>query len=188
MTRVLSLSCANCSAPLEVSEGVSQLTCAFCGTPQLVERGGGAVSLRRVEATLEAVQRSADRTAAELAIPRLLRERQELQQKRAVALAAEQERHVRARSRRSGRAWIAFFATLLLGGLVQRSLAEVPVFSDLFSIAWMLLLIGAPWFVWRTTEMPRGGTPKDVAEFDAKLMRVEQHIAANRSLLDRLPN
>lgn len=47
---------------------------SYCGTEQIVERSGGIVWLRKVETAIQAVQRSSDRTAAELALARLDRE------------------------------------------------------------------------------------------------------------------
>lgn len=97
---ILSLSCANCSAPLEIDGDTERFTCAYCGSAQILERKGGTVSLKKVESAINAVQRGTDRTAAELAIPRLTRERDEVLQERAAALKAHAESLARARSGR----------------------------------------------------------------------------------------
>jgi hypothetical protein len=188
MVKIFSLSCSNCSAPLEVSEDVEKLTCGYCGSAQILERSGGAISLKKVETAIHAVQRGTDRTAAELAIPRLLREQSDLREKRADAITAQTERYASARSGRSKLTFIVFVVVLVLGGVVKSALVAYPTASNIFSVALLAMVVGIPWFVWRTIKMPSLDTSAQVAEYDAMLMRVDQHIVANRKILDQLPH
>ena len=64
----IALACTNCGAPLEIGSDVERFACAFCGTPQRVERKGGTVALRKLEGAIGAVQRGTDKTAAELSV------------------------------------------------------------------------------------------------------------------------
>ncbi|WP_077003205.1 hypothetical protein [Variovorax sp. KK3] len=70
----MALRCAGCGANLEVDSDVDSLTCGYCKTPQEVVRRGGAIALKKVGDAIARVQRGTDKTAAELAIPRLERE------------------------------------------------------------------------------------------------------------------
>ncbi|MTW10574.1 hypothetical protein GM658_08145 [Pseudoduganella eburnea] len=69
--KILSLKCVNCGAGLEVKPDICDFSCGYCGVQQHVERGGGIVSLRRVEEALDDVKLGTNRTASELAIARL---------------------------------------------------------------------------------------------------------------------
>ena len=68
--KVIALKCANCGAKLEVDDDMSRFACAYCGVEQYVERRGGTVSLRLVDA-IQKVQAGTDKIAAELALRRL---------------------------------------------------------------------------------------------------------------------
>lgn len=46
---VVSLSCRQCNAPLQINEDMEQLACGHCGAHLKVERGGGTISLQMVE-------------------------------------------------------------------------------------------------------------------------------------------
>ena len=104
---LLKLGCANCGAPLEIKADIDSLACGYCGTSQRVERSGGAVSLRKVEAAINAVQRGTDRTAAELALPRLKAELQEIESQAHSAIAAAEAKLASARSGRRKLTWLA---------------------------------------------------------------------------------
>jgi ethanolamine utilization microcompartment shell protein EutS len=70
----MALRCAGCGTNLEVEPDVDHLTCGYCCTQQEVIRRGGVVRLQKLEHAIALVQRGTDKTAAELAIPRLERE------------------------------------------------------------------------------------------------------------------
>jgi hypothetical protein len=61
---------------------MTQFACGYCGSNQVVERSGGTVSLKPVVEAVARVQIGTDKTAAELAIPRLQQELSRLQSRR----------------------------------------------------------------------------------------------------------
>ena len=69
--RTVKLACISCGASLEIANDVEQIACAHCGTPQRLERSGGAIFLKGITDTLSQVKQGTDKTAAELAIVRL---------------------------------------------------------------------------------------------------------------------
>ena len=81
-TRVTALRCSGCGASLQIGFEIEHFTCAHCGTPQVVERSGGIVHLRKVAESIVQVQRGTDKTAAELALKRLPGEIKELEERR----------------------------------------------------------------------------------------------------------
>lgn len=78
MSGAVSLACPSCGARLQITEDVERFACLHCGNEQLVRRSGGIVSLAPVVEGLTKVQRGTDKTAAELAIPRLRAQLEEI--------------------------------------------------------------------------------------------------------------
>jgi hypothetical protein len=72
------MKCVDCSAPLQIKPDVKEFVCAYCGTAQIVDRSGGTVTLNLVAESLEKVQKSTDKTASELALVRLKKEKRGL--------------------------------------------------------------------------------------------------------------
>lgn len=68
---IISLKCVQCGAGLEVKPEIDDFACGYCGVQQHVERGGGVVSLRRMEETLDDVKLGTNRAASEFALRRL---------------------------------------------------------------------------------------------------------------------
>ena len=67
----VTLNCANCGARLDVYDDMERFACGYCGTEILVQRRGGAVTLKAVTEAIKKVQVGTDKTAAELATVRL---------------------------------------------------------------------------------------------------------------------
>jgi len=67
----ITLSCPNCGGTLEIYDDIDRFACSFCGSETLIQRRGGTVALKKVETAIRRVQVGTDRTAAELAMPRL---------------------------------------------------------------------------------------------------------------------
>ncbi len=72
----ITLNCPNCGGRLEIYDEIDRFACSFCGSEMLVQRRGGTVALKRVETAIRKVQVGTDKTAAELAMPRLRAELQ----------------------------------------------------------------------------------------------------------------
>jgi DNA-directed RNA polymerase subunit RPC12/RpoP len=80
--RAIPLKCVNCGAKLEITPDMDRFACGYCGTEQLVERKGGTIALKGVEEAISRVQVGTDKTAAELALPRLEKELEEVTKQR----------------------------------------------------------------------------------------------------------
>jgi ribosomal protein S27AE len=89
MADFLTLSCPSCGAPLQVTDDIDRFACAHCGAEHVVKRGGGIVSLAPVVSVLRDVRAGVDRTASELALPRLTAEIAELEQHKKPIRAGE---------------------------------------------------------------------------------------------------
>ena len=74
MSDFMSLSCKSCGAKLDITEDIDRFACSYCGTEQIVKRSGGLVALQVEAEDITRIRGGIDRTAAELAIPRLKQE------------------------------------------------------------------------------------------------------------------
>lgn len=80
MPDFVTLSCPSCGGKLEITSDIDRFACAHCGSEHIVKRGGGLISLSPVVEEIRSVRVGVDRTASELAIPRLTKEIRELEQ------------------------------------------------------------------------------------------------------------
>jgi ribosomal protein S27AE len=71
--KLVNLKCPNCGGVLEISPDMESFACGYCGSEQIVERRGGTIGLRLVNAVAR-IQIGTDKTAAELALVRLDKE------------------------------------------------------------------------------------------------------------------
>jgi DNA-directed RNA polymerase subunit RPC12/RpoP len=185
---VLKLACVNCGAPLEIGPDLDSFACGYCGSRQQVERKGGTVALRKVENAINAVQRGTDRTAAELAMPRLRAELAERQAARGSALTLAQARTDSARRGRRMLTLITFVVMLFLGsallGAVGPTSASV---SAILRVCWAVAVLGVPAFVYRKIKLPPDTAASIAARFDDEIRKITLHLDANRAILDRLP-
>lgn len=183
---LLELSCVNCSAPLQIGADMERFACSYCGTSQIVQRSGGVVVLRKVEAAIHAVQRGTDRTAAELAIPRLTKELAEMQAARANGVLEAKQKMESARKGRRGLTTITFVTLFVLGvwGLSSLPPSINENVQRVISWVFLLLLAVVPALVFKTVKMPKDATRDVLAHHDALIAKVEAKIAANRAILD----
>lgn len=72
---------------LQIKPEMDVFACAYCGTNMRVAREGGAVMLKALVRSVASVRQGVDRTAAELAIPRLRREIREAEKSRDARVA-----------------------------------------------------------------------------------------------------
>jgi predicted RNA-binding Zn-ribbon protein involved in translation (DUF1610 family) len=182
--RLLKLSCASCLAPLEIGEDLERFTCSYCGAAQIIERSGGAIATRKIETVLQAVQRGTDRTAAELAMPRLTRELAEAQSARADILATARKSGDRAMRARRKAALITFCVVLFLGPLAAGMAGSMGGF---FSLIWSVAIIAVPIWVYKNFQLPADKGLDATAAIDARISHLEEHLRVNRSILNTLP-
>ena len=88
MIETIELSCRSCGGTLDIHADDDVLACGHCGSQMIVQRRGGSVSLRGVEAAIGRVQAATDKTAAELAIGRHKEKLAGWEAERAALLAA----------------------------------------------------------------------------------------------------
>lgn len=183
--RLLKLSCASCLAPLEIGEDLERFTCSYCGAAQIIERSGGALATRKIETVLQAVQRGTDRTAAELAIPRLTRELAEAQSARADILATARKSGDRAMRARRKAALITFCVMFFLGPLAMAGMGVAM--GTFLALIWSVAIIAVPIWVYNNFQLPAEKVLDATAAIDARISRLEEHLRVNRSILDTLP-
>lgn len=136
----MALRCAGCGANLEIDFEVESLTCGYCRTPQEVVRRGGIVALKKLSDAISRVQRGTDRTAAELAIPRLEREILQVESLRTQKLATPIQVPLRKRLANAviataAASGVAFFAMLFM---VSNGATE----GFFLKLAWGVWLLG----------------------------------------------
>lgn len=184
---LLQLSCANCLAPLEIGQDLERFTCSYCGTAQIVERSGGAIATRKIETALKAVQRGTDRTAAELAIPRLTRELAEAQSTRADILAAARKTGESAKRARFKAALITFCVIFFLGPVAAASVGGSSGLGMLLTRVWPVAFLAGPIWVYNNYQLPADKVREATAAINARIAHLEEHLRVNRSILDTLP-
>jgi hypothetical protein len=190
--RALALRCAGCGANLEVEPDVDHLTCGYCRTPQEVVRRGGAVCLQKLEDAIALVQRGTDKTAAELAIPRLERELLEVDADRKRQIATQ----IRVPDRtKLANAVIAMMIVSAVGFFSMIALMNKDVTSGfLIHFAWVVWLAGlvgsaGGWVFLRV--LRRGDRGKAKAQRDAEIneaaaseiRRIREALASARAVV-----
>lgn len=78
MADFVTLTCPSCGGKLEITKDIDRFACAHCGNEQIVKRSGGIVALQPVVAELRDLKGGIDRTGSELAITRIQKEFDEL--------------------------------------------------------------------------------------------------------------
>lgn len=186
---MLKLGCVNCGAPLEIGSDMDVFACGYCGTQQQVQRKGGTVALKRVEAAIQAVQRGTDRTAAELAMPRLAREMTQLQEQRAAAIAQAKDHFEGALRGRRMLTIITFVVVFFALPAFVGSGAAGPggIWGIPLTLGWLVACVMVPRYVYKKVKLPPDATATVAADFDQRIANVQAHIDANRRILDRLP-
>jgi hypothetical protein len=184
----MKLQCAGCGAPLDITPDLDTFACSFCGTAQRVERKGGIVALKRVEAAIHAVQRGTDRTAAELALVRLTKEIAEAEEKRAQAIAICCQKIAIAKRSRLLATIGSFFITLIGMGILSGLVADKSrALSGLFAILTLIVPFIAPVFVFRKCNVPHGELKRITDLWDEHVGKLKAQLAANRAVLDAVP-
>ena len=174
------LGCVSCGAPLEIGPELETFACGYCGSQQRVERKGGTVILSKIESMLKSVQRSSDRTAAELALPRLAKELSALESDLQLALASAAKRQMSASSIPLKRAALGFLAALLSGPIFWLLGGESSIAKTVLTLLWIASIFVVPRFLYRRkVELPPDELPAIQAHFDLKIRAIKHQINAN---------
>lgn len=161
--------CSGCGATLDIKPDMEVFACAYCGMNQRVERGGGTITLTAIDKKIDFIHRGVDRTAAELALPRLEREIQQVEVDRQSRLQAAQKDPANA----NGWAVAMFFVFLALTFFVWWKA----------SVGWAVI----PFFLCMAAggSLHRPEAAKRINEdCDKRAQRLRDQLAANRRLLD----
>ncbi len=75
---LVSMTCRQCGGKLMVSSDADQIICQHCGTEYLVSFNDGAVSVKLLSEGIKKIRASTDKTASELALDRLRKEKKNL--------------------------------------------------------------------------------------------------------------
>ncbi|QIL81600.1 hypothetical protein G7047_18035 [Diaphorobacter sp. HDW4A] len=140
-----------------------------------------------MEDAIRAVQRGTDRTAAELAVPRLGKELDQLSSLRHQSLAAEKAKMQSARSGRRSLTLLTFVVVFFGGLMLIGFTSEHSKLLGVFSIVWCIAIFAIPTFVFKTIKLPKDNSRKIASDIDARAAKVEEHLRANRKILDELP-
>ena len=79
MADFITLTCPSCGSKLKITEEIERFACISCGNEHIVKRGEGAISIQPVVEGIAKVQVGVDKTASELAITRLNKEINQLE-------------------------------------------------------------------------------------------------------------
>lgn len=75
----ITLACPSCGGTLAITSDVDRFECGHCGNQHLVKRDGDVLTIAPLVKEVQSVRAGVDKTAAELAIPRIRTEIKELQ-------------------------------------------------------------------------------------------------------------
>lgn len=183
---MLKLSCVNCGAPLEIGADLATFACGYCGTQQQVERKGGIVALRRVEAAIQQVQRGTDRTAAELALARLAKEIAEAEAGRNAAVQLAWKNDGNARRDRIIVSLLVAVVSLSVFLILAKPLLNMEGTWHGLGIfmAFLASFIATAW-VFRRIRIPEEPVRRITDHWDPIINGLKSQVAANRAVLDK---
>lgn len=181
-----SLTCPNCTAPLELLGEAKNLKCGYCGSPQVLERSGEAEPVDEIDATHEAIRRDSARRSAEIEIDLLMGERDEVLEKKKEAIAAHAEKLASGRTGRRNAALTALVVMFFIGGAMAQATEGHPTMSTLLSFVWLVALVGVPIYVYRKTKVPDTGASEDIQWCDRKLAHIDRRLTEYRAMADKL--
>lgn len=152
-------------------------------TPAACRRSGGVASTRKLEVAIIAVQRGTDRTAAELAMPRLARELEGVRKRRAQVIQQLESRLGKSKTDRRTIAIIAVVCVAILWAIFL---------GPTLDTAWQILcffgvVIGTLVLVYKKYRLPQFDLAQETKTLDEQIDRIEAHIQANRRILETLP-
>lgn len=77
---LISMTCRSCGGKLKITKDTDQFICQHCGTEYLVSFTEGAISIKLLSEGIQKIQASTDKTASELALTRIKKEKEEIYQ------------------------------------------------------------------------------------------------------------
>jgi flagellin-specific chaperone FliS len=75
---IIGMTCRQCGGSLKISKDADQIICQHCGTEYLISFNEGAISVKLLSEGLKKIQVSTDKTASELALVRIKKEKEQV--------------------------------------------------------------------------------------------------------------
>lgn len=160
----VNLNCTNCGAKLDVYGDMERFACGYCGTQMVVQRRGGTVALKALAEAIQKVQIGTDRTAAELALVRLEKEREELKAQMDTRLSVSDK------STGCGAVLLLVAAVYFIG-----QVSENPTFGVVGIVAVIAIVVA--FFV-------KSPMNKDLDPVRGRLKKIDLEIDRNRKILE----
>lgn len=114
---LITLTCPTCGAKLKLGADTNLVYCTSCGNEHLVQRGDGSIYLAPMAANVAQIRTGVDKTAAELAVVRLTKELQELDQQLDAATKKDYSYLVGIKSADGGIGMFALLVLIVIVGL-----------------------------------------------------------------------
>ena len=168
------LECTGCGASLDITPNLEVFSCGYCGARQMVRRSGGSVSLKPLEEAISRVQRGTDRTASELAVPRLKEEMVALDNERKNMIAALKI------SPGTNDGCLAAFATVFVSILVSAVIWTEGHFVVGFFCGSLVLAIG----VVSSLKLNQAWIDRANSQLEEKMLPIEQEMTPRRAALE----
>lgn len=75
---LISMTCRTCGGKLRITKDTEQCICQHCGTEYLVYFNEGGITINLLSEDIQKIQASSDKTASELALTRIKKEKEEI--------------------------------------------------------------------------------------------------------------
>jgi hypothetical protein len=180
---IFTLPCSDCGAALEIARDMDTFICDFCGSRQIVQRGGRLLSLKSRAGDIEA---GSGQTASSLAIERLTGKQ--------LALAERVDALKTARDIHASRAAVFIAGChFLLAATACGILAGISIEYDRpFSTPLGLLLFGisAGWGMWRARRRQNSIEKQfdpDIDALEERLDSIEDQLERHRRIVASPP-
>ena len=147
MSDFVTLTCPSCGGKLQITNDIDRFACAHCGAEHAVRRGGGLVSLAPVVAEIRHVRSGVDRTASEMAIPRLTSELAQLERIRSSIITDYSRIKLEAEARHPPETQ-RWGCGLILAGLALAAFAAFGLYEYDASAVIVLVSVGLAVILW----------------------------------------
>lgn len=163
------------------------VACQYCGTTTKIARSDGTGAPQNVSKGIRTKHRWADRTAAELALPRLARELENLKERRTAALQLEQEHRKRSVVRKLQLVGATFVLMLIALPFVfteTLSLTGREYIADIAKWLWLGVTLFVTFSVYKRVHIEPNQSKEIDKSFDNQIDVIQSQIKANQSIVD----
>ena len=144
---VITLTCPTCGAKLKLGNSTNLVYCTSCGNEHLVQRGDGSIYLAPMAADVAHMRVGVDKTAAELAIIRLVAEIPALEQQEKLLGERLAKEYNLYSSADTTNGFGALLVATLTGGILTAAMAnnhiEPYILLTVLGISFVVVLVAA---------------------------------------------